>query len=246
MFFVPFVPVATEIFLIVDDFLTDVPGLPFQSGHGLGPHIHLEKEEERLLSLRMCYGKYPIRSEAPGFLVLAFMVWRLKYQGDIIVIPFQERGFRRQKLYGKFRDDTLDLGQMNPEPVGQELVLHTSDFVPIYLMDRHPTEYRVVITDPVGAFLGQGYHFFRPPPAMTQFAGSCDNDPGLFQLSKTSPDHLSSFVLDCRDLACREDPVLCDCGKELAVILVQFDGHLVSPPGFDVGFSDGSLWMGVN
>ena len=30
VFFIPFVPVATEIFLIVDDFLTDVPGLPFQ------------------------------------------------------------------------------------------------------------------------------------------------------------------------------------------------------------------------
>ena len=58
VFFVSFVPVATEIFLIIDDLLTDVPGFPFQGGHGLGPHIHLEEEEKRLLSL--LYGLWKI------------------------------------------------------------------------------------------------------------------------------------------------------------------------------------------
>jgi len=236
VFFIPFVPVATEIFLIIDDLLADVPGFPFQGGHGLGPHIYLEEQKKRLLSLPMRYGEYPIRSESTGFLALAFVGWRLKYQRDIIVVPFQKGGVGRQKLYGKLGNDVLDLDEMNPEPVGQELVLHTSDLVSIYLMDRHSTEYRIVIADPVGAFLCQGYHFFRSAPPMTHSTGSRDNDPGFFQLSETPSHHLSALVLNCRDLACRKYPVLCDCGKELAVILVQFDGHLVSPPGFDVGF----------
>ena len=197
MFFVPLIPVATEIFLIIDDFLTDVPGFPFQGGHGLGPHIHLEEEKELLLSLPVCYGKYPIRSESTGFFALAFVGWRLKYQWDIIMVPFQKRGVGRQKLYRKLGNDAFDLDEMNPEPVGQELVLHTSNLVSIYLMDRHSTEYRVVITDPIGTFLCQGYHLFRPAPAMTQSTGSCDDDPGLFQLSETPPDHLSARVLDC-------------------------------------------------
>ena len=49
----------------------------------------------------------------------------------------------------KVRNDVLDLGQMNPEPIGHELMLHTTDLISMYLMDRHSTEYRIVIADPV-------------------------------------------------------------------------------------------------
>jgi len=226
-FLVPLVSLETEHRLVVDDLLPHILFEPLGADSCFCSHVDLEEEKESFILACISNGKDAVGNEINPLVGVLLRGDLFMNEWLAIRRPFQERRSGREEPGPHHRDESLNLGQLNPEGIDQEVVFKAPEVFDNHVFDIGGGIKNLSIAQQVNSFFTKGDKPLGTAAGSSKAIRVELNQPLLFETRKPAAQSLRISLVKNGKLLDGEYPELRDRSQDIQVRLFQSKSHFL-------------------